>query len=51
LERGPITSAWRTSVQYIRISDTHTTPYIGIKQLVRMLRDLPSSDPPLVRTL
>src|SRR4051794_18835235 len=33
---GPITSALRTSVQYIQMSDTHTTPYMSMKQLVRM---------------
>ena len=31
-----MTSVPRTSVQYIQMSDTHTTPYINMKQLVRM---------------
>ena len=35
-ERGPITSVRRTSVQYIQISETQTTPYISMKALERM---------------
>src|SRR5512139_669333 len=35
-ERGPMTSALRTSVQYIQISETQTTPYISMKQVERM---------------
>ena len=31
-----MTSAPRTSVQYIQISDTQTTPYISMKALERM---------------
>src|SRR6476659_2252340 len=33
---GPMTSVPRTSVQYIQISDTHTTPYISMNALERM---------------
>ncbi len=32
----PIISALRTSVQYIQISETQTTPYISMKALERM---------------
>ena len=32
----PMSSAPRTSVQYIQISDTQTTPYISMKALERM---------------
>src|SRR5512139_3404977 len=35
-ERGPMTSALRTSVQYIQISETQTTPYISMKHVERM---------------
>ena len=32
----PMTSVRRTSVQYIQIRDTQTTPYISMKALERM---------------
>lgn len=34
--RAPITWVLRTSVQYIQMSDTQTTPYISMKALERM---------------
>ncbi len=36
LDLAPISSVRRTSVQYIQISETQTTPYISMKALERM---------------